>query len=90
MSHSADSRAAPRRRRAAPPGPAPSGQPGRRPQQEPARPGPGPDDPYAGTFRGALTRTAELLACCATSAIMSLVVLGLVFGLVIGIYTLLG
>ena len=90
VSHSAGSRAAPRRRRAAPPGPAPSGQPGRRPQQEPSRPEPGPDDPYDGTVRGVLTRTAELMACCVTSAVMSLVVLGLVFGLVIGVYTLLG
>lgn len=91
MSHS-DSRADHGRRRAAAPGgAATTGSQGARPRR-PVRQPRDPDDPSGagsgGPVLATMTRAAELTACCAVSAVISLLVLAATGALVVAVYTL--
>ncbi|WP_225845901.1 hypothetical protein [Streptomyces sp. HPF1205] len=90
MSHS-DSRAVPAPRRAAAPGAtgaAPGGPPpGRRRREPPNRE---PREPAGAPVTAALTRAAELSACCVTSLVVSFLLMGCVAGLAFVAYQVLG
>ncbi|MBM9509661.1 hypothetical protein [Actinacidiphila acididurans] len=89
MSHS-DSRADHGRRRAAAPGGAATtaSQGPRRPVRQPRDPDDHPGSRSGGPVLSAITRAGELTACCAVSAVISLLVLGAIGALVIAVYTL--
>jgi hypothetical protein len=88
MSHSG-SRPAPTRRRGTDAGSADTGSGGSRRSRREAlnRESREPED---GGIGAVMTRTGELMACCVASLAVSFVVMGVLVGLVVGIYMLFG